>query len=190
MKNKRFVLYSVAIVLVALVYVAVQAQQKKGTNRANFSGEWKAKQSISMGGNIVCTYNAGDRMLAKTMKIADHVNYMTIEASSSFADEPPVKGMEKLTFDGKATEIDRGQGKGKKFTVKLSPDGQTMTINSVVSLMMAVPYKINVYKPAFVNVTEVWKLSDDGKSIIVQAKANSGIIGKDRVWTTVFNKVG
>jgi hypothetical protein len=43
MKNKRDVLYSLAIMLIGVIYVPVQAQQKNGAHRANFSGEWKAK---------------------------------------------------------------------------------------------------------------------------------------------------
>ena len=63
MKNKRNVLYSLIIILAGVIYFQVQAQQKNGIHRANFSGEWKSKESISMGGNIVCSYDEGDRML-------------------------------------------------------------------------------------------------------------------------------
>ncbi|HJP64546.1 MAG TPA: hypothetical protein VJ844_13960 [Mucilaginibacter sp.] len=181
MKNKRNVLYGLAIILVVVIYFSVQAQQKNGTARANFSGEWKSKESISMGGNIVCCYNSGDRMLAKTMKIAEQANYLSVEVSSSFPGTAPVTSQEKLAFDGKASEIDHGQGRGKKFTVKLSADRQTMTINSIVRLMID-------QKQAFVYVTEVWKLSNDGKSISVQANAKSNLIGSERSWKTVFEK--
>ena len=181
MKYNRTVLYGLAIMLVGVIYFPVQAQQKNGTHRANFSGEWKSKESISMGGNIVCTYNSGDRMLSKTMKIVDHVNFLTIEASSSFPGEAPVKSLEKLTFDGKATEINHGPGRGKKFTVKLSADGQTMTVNSIVHLVID-------QKQEFVYVTEVWKLSNDGKSISIQASAKASLFGKERSWKTVFDK--
>jgi hypothetical protein len=97
--------------------------------------------------------------------------------------------MEKLAFDGKASEIDHGPGNGKKFTVKLSADGQTMTVHSIVHLMVPTPYHVNVQKQTFVDVTEVWKLSNDGKSISVQANAKSTLIGSDRSWKTVFDKV-
>ena len=182
MKNKRNVLYRLAIMLVAVIYLPVQAQQKNDTHRADFSGEWKSKESISMGGNIVCLYNSGDRMLAKTMKIAEQVNFLTVEVSSSFPGAAPVTSQEKLTFDGKTNEMDHDPGRGKKFTVKLSADGQTMTVNSIVHLMIA-------QKQEFVNVTEVWKLSNDGKSISVQANAKSTSFGGERSWKTVFDKV-
>jgi len=179
MKNKRNVLYSLIIILAGIIYFAVQAQQKNGTHRANFSGEWKSEASISMGGNIVCCYNSGDRMLAKTMKIAEQPDFLTIEASSSLSGTTPVTSQEKLTFDGKASEIDHGQGRGKKSTAKLSADGQTMTVNSIV----------HVQEQLVVYVTEVWKLSDDGKSISVQATAKSNSFRAERSWATVFDKV-
>jgi hypothetical protein len=69
MKNKRNVLYGLATIMVGLIYFPVLAQQKNGSHRPSFSGEWRAKESIAMGGNIVCSYNSGDRMLEKTMKL-------------------------------------------------------------------------------------------------------------------------
>ena len=190
MKNKRNLLPCLIILLTGVIYFAVQAQQKNDTHRANFSGEWKSKESISMGGNIVCCYNSGDRMLAKTMKIAEQANFLTIEVSSSFPGTAPVTSQEKLTFDGKASEINHGRERGKKSTVKLSDDGQTMTVNSIVHLMVSAPgpFNINVQKQEIVYVTEVWKLSNDGKSISVQANAKSTLFGGERSWKTVFDK--
>lgn len=188
MKNKRNVLACLVILLTGVTYFAVQGCQKNGTHRASFSGEWKSKESISMGGNIVCTYVEGDRMLAKTMKIAQQAGFLTIEASSAFPGTTPVTSMEKLAFDGKESQINNGQGRGKKFTVKLSADGQTMTVNSVVQFMTATPYHVDVLKQAFVYVTEVWKLSDDGESISVQTNAKSNLYGNERSWKTVFER--
>lgn len=187
MKNKRNVFFCLAILLTGVIYFAVQAQQKNDTHRANFSGEWKSKESISMGGNIVCSYNSGDRMLANTMKIAEQTNFLTILVSSSFPGTAPVTSQEKLTFDGKESEINHGGGRGKKFTVKMSADGQTMTVNSIVHLMVANSF--NIQKQVFIYITEVWKLSNDGKSISIQANAKSNFLGGGRSWKTVFDKV-
>lgn len=120
-----------------------------------------------MGGNIVCRYDEGDRMLSKTMKITEQTDFLTIEVPNQSAGPALVTSQEKLAFDGKASEINYGPGRGKKFTVKLSPDGQTMTVNSMVHLMVATPYHVNVQKQQFVYVEEVWKLSNDGKSISI-----------------------
>jgi hypothetical protein len=155
MKNKRNVLYGLIIILAGGIFFAVQAQQKKGTQRANFSGEWKAKASISMGGNIVCVYGDGDRMRSKTMKIAQQAGFLTIEVPNPSAEAMQSTSGEKLAFNDKASEIDNGHGRGKKFTVKLSADGQTMTVNSIVHLMVPTrgPSGKEVQQQQFVNVT-------------------------------------
>ena len=189
MKNKRNILSCMIILLTGVIYFAVQAQQKNDTHRANFSGEWKSKESISMGGNIVCVYEEGDRMRSKTMKIAAQADFLTIEIPNPSPGAALPASQEKLTFDGKESQINHDRERGKKFTVKLSADGQTMTVNSIVHLMIATPYNINVQKQAFVYVTEVWKLSNDGKSISVQANAKSNSWGGERSWKTVFDKV-
>ena len=189
MKNKRNVLYTLIIILAGVIYFAVQAQQKNGTHRANFSGEWKSKESISMGGNIVCLYDEGDRMLSKTMKIAEQADSLTIEVPSPSPGAALATSREKLAFDGKESEINHGRERGKKFTVKLSADRQTMTVNSIVHLMTAVPFNINTQKQQFVYVTEVWKLSNDGETISVQANAKATLFGAERSWETVFDKV-
>jgi len=188
MKNKKNVLISLIIMLTGVIYFPVQAQQKKGTHGANFSGEWKSKESISMGGNIVCTYDKGDRMLSKTMKIAEQEDFLTIEVPNPSPGAAKATSVEKLTFDSKISKINYGGERGKEFTVKLSADGKTMTINSIVHLMVAVPYNIAVQKQLIVKVTEVWKLSNDGKSITVQANAKSTLFGDERSWKTVFDK--
>ena len=188
MKNKRNVLYSLIILLTGVSHFAVQAQQKNDTHRPNFSGEWKSKESISMGGNIVCSYVEGDRMLSKTMKIAEHAGFLTIEIPNPSPGAALATSQEKLAFDGKESQINYGRQRGKKFTVKLSADGQTITVNSVVQLMVATPYNVNVQKQAFCYVTEVWKLSNDGKSSAVQANAKSTLWDGERSWKTLFDK--
>lgn len=52
MITTRFIFSCLIILLTGIMYFPLQAQQKKGTPLANFSGEWKSKESISMGGNI------------------------------------------------------------------------------------------------------------------------------------------
>jgi len=188
MKNKRNLLSFLIILLTGVIYFELQAQQKNDTQRANFSGEWKSNQSISMGGNIVCSYDKGDRMLSKTMKIAEQADFLTIEVPNPSPGAASATSKEKLTFDGKESQINHGPERGKKFAVKWSADGQTMTVNSLVHLMVHTPYKVNSREQMLVSVTEVWKLSDDGKSIIVQAKAKENSEKSERSWATVFDK--
>jgi len=189
MKNKRNVLFCLAILLTGIIYFAAQAQEKNDAHRANFSGEWKSKESISMGGNIGCVYEQGDRMRSKTMKIAEQTDFLTIATPNPSPGAALATSHEKLTFDGKESQINYSGERGKKFTVKLSADGQTMIVNSIAHLMVATPSNVNVQEQAFVYVTEVWKLSNDGKSISAQANAKSTTWGGERSWKTVFERV-
>ena len=136
-----------------------------------------------MGGNIVCTYVEGDRMLYKTMKIAQQANFLSMAVSDPSPRYGPATSQEKIIFNSKASDIDHDHGFGKKYTVNWSADGQTMTVNSIVRLMIA-------QKQELVYVTEVWKLINDGNSISVQTNARSGLLGhnRERSWTTVFDK--
>ena len=142
-----------------------------------------------MGGNIVCSFDSGDRMLANTMKISQQPTFLTIKTSSSFPGEVPVTGIEKLTFDGKEAKIDHGPDRGKKFSAKWSVDGQSLTVNSTVHLMIHNSYKVNSREQMLVYVTEVWELSNDGRTITIQAKAKEKSGKIERSWTTVFEKV-
>jgi len=177
MKNKRCVLSCMIILLTVVFYFTVEAQQKNVTHRANFSGEWKSKEPITMGGNIVCAYIVGDRMNAKTMKITQQADFLNITTPNSNNSTKFSSNQEKLAFDGKETEMKQGDGIGKKFTVKWSDDGQNITINTVVHMKEVIHY-----------VQEVWNLSKDSKTITVQANAKSNVWGETRSWKTVFDK--
>jgi hypothetical protein len=186
MKNKRYVWTCLLVLLTGVMYISIQAQQKNSTHRANFSGQWKAKEAISMGGNIFCSYDASDRMASKRMKIVAQADFLTIENAD--LDAASVKSREKLTFDGKTRQINHSQGNRKTFSMNLSNNGQTMTIKSIVYFMTGTPYKVNVQQQAYTNVTEVWNLSKDGRSIVILAKAKSNIWGEERSWKTVFDR--
>ena len=174
------------ILLTVVFYFTVEAQQKNIPHRSKFSGEWTSKEPISIGGNIFCLYVKGDRMNSKTMKIVEEPNFLTIENPSPGPKSSISK--EKLIIDGKESQINHGQGNEKKFSVKLSADGQTMIIKSIGYFMTTTPYHVNVMKKASTNVTEVWKLSNNGKTITVQSIAKSNIWDGERSWKTVFDK--
>jgi hypothetical protein len=122
------------------------------------------------------------------MKIAEQADFLIIEIPNSFPGAVLATNQEKLAFNGKESQINHGPARGKRFTVKFSADGQTMTVNSIVHLTVTAPFNINVQNQEFVYVTEVWKLSNDGKSISVQANAKSTLWGGERSWKTVFDK--
>ena len=188
MRNKRYVLTCMIILFTVVCYFTLEAQQKNVTHRTKFSGNWESKDPISIGGNIFCSYLEGDRMNSKTMKIAEDADFLTIENPNSDASATSTISQEKLIINGKESQINHGQGNRKKFTLTLSADRETMTIKSIVYFMNGTPYNPNVKEQAYTNVTEVWRLSDDGKSITVQSIAKSNIWDGERSWKTVFDK--
>jgi hypothetical protein len=185
MNNRTYILFSV-LVLLGVFYFVVDAQRKNDTHTTNFSGEWKAKEPISIGGNIFCSYVGGDRMNSKTMKIVKESDFITIESPNTDSGAKQAIIIEQLNIDGKESQMNHGQGNEKKSSVKLSDDGQTMTIQSIVNFMTATPYHVDVMKKATTNVTEVWKLSSDGKQLTIQANAKSNIWEGERSWKTVY----
>lgn len=188
--------YTSGLLFILVFYTSCNEQNETGLQKdstdsgINFSGEWKSKESISIGGNIVCSYDQGDRMLSKTMKIEQHADFLTIEVPNLSPGAALGTSQEKLIFDGSESEINHSPERGKKFTVELSADGQTMTVNSIVRLVTLVPFTTNTLKQQFVYVTEVWKLSDDGNTISVQTNAKTTLFAEERSWKTVFYKVG
>jgi hypothetical protein len=188
MSYKTYLLFSV-LILLGVFYFVVDTQRKNVIHTTNFSGEWKSKKPISIGGNIFCSYLEGDRMNSKTMKIMEESDIITIESPNANSGAKLAICIEKLRIDGKESQINNGQGNEKKSIVSLSDDGQTMTIKSIVNFMTATPYHVDVMKKASTNVTEVWKLSNDGKFLTVQANAKSNIWDGERSWKTIFVRV-
>jgi hypothetical protein len=64
-----------------------------------------------------------------------------------------------------------------------------MTIRSIAYFITGTPYKVNVKQQAYTDVTEVWNMSKDGKSIAILAKAKSNIWREERSWKTVFDRI-
>lgn len=186
MKNNKRISLGLFFLLLGLTYFSVQAIHHKGVARPNFSGTWKTKASISMGGNIYCSFIEGDRMNVKSLKIEEQANFLTIETN---AKSKSAKIQEKWRFNVNENQGRDSLGINKKYTVKLSADRRTMTVNSVVQQMVPTPYHVDVPKKAISYVTEVWHLSDDGQSITIHSNAKSNLWGGVRSWETIFEKV-
>jgi hypothetical protein len=116
-------------------------------------------------------------------------DFLTIENPNTDSGAKHATSIERLSIDGTKSLINHSQGNTKESIIKLSDDRQTMTIKSVVYFMTATPYHVDVMKKASTSVTEIWQLSDDGKTISVQAKAKSNIWDGERSWKTVFDKI-
>lgn len=116
-------------------------------------------------------------------------DFLTIKNPHTDSGAKHATSIERLSIDGKESLINHSQGNTKESIIKLSDDRQTMTIKSVVYFMTATPYYVDVMKKASTSVTEISQLSDDGKTIIVQAKAKSNIWDGERSWKTIFDKI-
>ena len=105
-------------------------------------------------------------MRSKTMKIATHADFLTVDVASSSPDGALVTRQEKLVFDGKPNKATYVGIAREKSSASWSGDGQTMTVNSVRS------FDKNGETADF-KVTEVWKLINGGKSISIQVNERS-----------------
>jgi len=134
--------------------------------QVNFSGEWKLNESKSNHGKFPLCIFGGDRMRSKTMKIATHADFLTIDVASSSPEGALVTRQEKLVLDGKPNKATYVGMQREKSSASWSGDGQTMTVHSVRS------FDTNG-KTADFKVTEVWKLIDSGKSIAIEVNERS-----------------
>ncbi|RYG28566.1 MAG: hypothetical protein EOO01_39550 [Chitinophagaceae bacterium] len=177
MKNKINVWYCLIILLAGVIYFPLQAQQKNDAQRADFSGEWKLNQAKSefTGKFPLCIFGSS-RQRSKTMKIAGNKDFITVDAASSSDDGALTTRQEKLVFDGKerkATLVGSPRGMS---TASWSDDGRTMTVQSVRTFYDNVKreYVFETDDTASdVEVTEVWKLINDGKSIAIRVSSSS-----------------
>lgn len=150
-------------------------------DHVNFSGEWKLNESKSEHGKFPLCIFGGDRMRSKTLKIAAHAGFLTVDVASSFSDGVMVTRQEKLTFDGKESEATYVGTPREKSAAKWSDDGQTMTVNSVRSFDTK-------GETADFKITEVWKLINGGKSISIQV--NSSSTSGENTMNLVYDKQG
>ncbi|GAB2796769.1 hypothetical protein GCM10027275_47690 [Rhabdobacter roseus] len=151
-------------------------------DRANFSGEWKLnalKSEITQ--FPVCIFAEEDHVLSETMKIAGHADFLTVEVASAFHDGTLVARQEKLTFDGKASEVTLVGTPREKSAARWSDDGETMTVKSVKR------FDMNDGEETEIKITEVWKLINEGKSISVQVNLNS--ISGEHTMKLVYDKI-
>ena len=144
-------------------------------DRANFYGEWTLNESKSEIGQFPLCIFGGDRMRSKTLKIAALADFLTVDFVRA-----QVTRQEKLTFDGKESKASYVGTPREKSAARWSDDGQTMTVNSVRS------FDPNGETADF-KVTEVWKLTNGGKSISIQVNSRSS--SGDHTMNLVYDKV-
>ena len=180
----KFVKVSAGKMSVLLLATAFFTLASMVADRANFSGEWKLNMSQSgLGqfgvGNKFCLDWLADQMRPKTMKIAVHTDFLIIDAACMSPGGTLVTRQEKLTFDGKESEVTLFGSTKKRSKITWSPGDQTMTVNSVIHLDIGP-------KVEEVTVTEIWKLIHAGKSIYLQSSSSS-IFGENTM-TLVYDR--
>lgn len=122
---------------------------------ADFSGEWKFNESKSKLGE------GRFRMAPQTLKVTqDAATSVSIERNSTTPNGDNVSSTEKLTFDGKEAESTVFGNSKKKSTASWSSDGNAMTIQSTIFFER----DGNTFE---IKVTEVWKLTDGGKTLTI-----------------------
>ncbi len=178
LKRGTFAGKKTALLLTAGFFTLTSMAQDRG----KFSGEWKLNESKSDSVQQfpLCIFGGGDRMRSRTMKIAGHADFLTVDVASESTDGALVTRQEKLTFDGKESEATFVGRPREKSSARWSNDGQTMTVTSVRS------FDTNGEKADF-KVTEVWKLINDGKSISVQVNSTT-IAGRENTMKLVYDK--
>lgn len=142
-------------------------------DRANFSGEWKLNESKSELDRKfpICIFAEEDRTLSKTIKVAEHGDFLSLTVLRQLPDGGQVTSQETVSFDGKENEATVIGRRREKSSARWSDDGQTMTINSIKSFKP-------ISEDEDIKVTEVWKLINAGKSISVQV-ITSSIFGEN-----------
>jgi hypothetical protein len=163
---KKFVPLLAGMMLVLLLAAGFISLKSKSPDRANFSGDWKLNKSKSDFGRMDVFCNTDYLYAFTIMKIDGQEGFLIVDEGGPSPEGTLVTRQEKLTFDGRESEASLFRNTKKKSTVKWSDDGQTMTVNSVIT------YDLDGEKTAM-KVTEVWKLINGGKSISLQFNSNS-----------------
>ena len=155
MKLKQIV-RNTALFLSVIMFSAVSTGAFAGN--VNFSGDWKLNESKSNLGQF--------NRAAKSMKIQGNVESIAIQRVSTNRAGEAVTTDEKLTFDDKETESTVFGNSKKKSKAKWSDDGKKLTVKSVIV------FDRNGEKME-IKTTEVWTLSDDGKTLTIESTSES-----------------
>lgn len=122
--------------------------------KADFKGDWNFNEGKSKLGE------SRFRPAPVKIKVSEEGESLTIERTNNSPNGEAVTSSEKLTFDGKAAESTVFGGMKKSSVASWSADGEALTVNSTISGERN--------GQAFeIKTTEVWKLSDGGKTLTI-----------------------
>ena len=139
----------------------------------NFSGEWKLNEGKSELGQF-------PQFAPKKLKVAATDTSAAVERVSTGQDGQERSSKETLSYNGRETESTVFGTMKKKSAVKWSDDGKSMTVAGAI--LFERDGQSNEIK-----TTEVWKLFDDGKSLMVSSNSSSSF--GDNAMKMVFDKV-
>jgi hypothetical protein len=127
--------------------------------KVDFSGNWILNEEKS---------ELGERSWADINKnIKQEDNKLVVERKFTGRNGEEMTATDTYTLDGKES-VNEGFGNSeRKSTATWSEDGKTLTIKSSVS------FDRNGENRVFEN-TEIWMLSDDGKTLIITSKNERG----------------
>lgn len=127
----------------------------------NFSGEWKLNEQKSDLGQF------GGRMAGRQLKINSQADSISYERTSTSQSGDVVTTKESLTFDGKESDaITSGGNAKRKSSAKWSEDGQSLSINSTITLNRN-------GETIEIKVKETWKLTDNGNTLSIESNSSS-----------------
>lgn len=128
-------------------------------DHANFSGEWKLNESKSDLGQFA-------PYAPRTIKVTQTADSITIAKTASTMTGEDMTLTETLSYDGKETKSTVYGTSTRTASAKWSDDGQSLTIT--YDLMLDFNGQQTEIKG-----TEVWKLADDGKTLVSQNNSSS-----------------
>lgn len=140
------------LVLAALLMPELSAQRGK----SNFSGTWALNESKSDFGNSQFRMGASEIIiLQKGKELTDDRTYMGFDGNE-------IKLSDKYTLDGKECENEGMWESTKKSTLSWSDDKKSLIISSTVYFNMN-------GEDMEIEISETWKLADDGKALIIES---------------------
>jgi hypothetical protein len=153
-KSRNFI----SLLAIAVLFVGSTAAYV--ITKADFKGEWNYNESKSKVGE------SRFRRPAAKIKVSGEGESLTIDRTGTNQNGEAVTQSEKLTFDGKPAESTVFGSAKRSSVASWSANGEEMTINTTIS------GERNGQTFEF-KITEVWKLTDGGKSLTIESTANS-----------------
>lgn len=127
--------------------------------KANYGGSWKLNVQKSELGDF------GDRIAPKKLNVDQKDDQIIIARTGTGFNGDEYISTETLTFDGKTNEMTIFETSKKKSTIKWSEDGNSFVITYMLSLSFN-------GETTEINGTETWSLTNDGKTVITEAKSS------------------